>query len=206
MNHIATRWVGLCAWAGLTGIVTGAEPAATATTESPAPASSWDRVIESGIGQAFARGQFSFNARLRWEHADEDGLKASDAVTIRPRFGFTTAPVYGFQGMLEAENVTSLGASYNPAGLDADELDRTVVSDPEATELNQAWLAYAHWDSSVRGGRQRIALDNQRFVGDVGWRQNLQTFDGVWARTDALERASFQYGYQIGRASCRERV
>ncbi len=28
-------------------------------------------------------------------------------------------------------------------------------------------------------GRQRIALDDQRFVGNVGWRQNEQTFDAV---------------------------
>jgi len=200
MNHTARRLAGLCASVCTTGIVSAAEPAAppptaTATTETPAPPSSWDRLIESEIGQAFAKGKFSFNARLRWEHADQDGLKESDAVTIRPRFGFTTAPVYGLQGMIDAENITSLGAPYNPAGLDPDETDRTVISDPETTELNQAWLSYGRWDSTVRGGRQRLALDNHRFVGDVGWRQNMQTFDALWARTDALERATFQYGY-----------
>jgi hypothetical protein len=31
-------------------------------------------------------------------------------------------------------------------------------------------------------GRQRINLDDQRFVGSVGWRQNEQTFDAVRGR------------------------
>jgi hypothetical protein len=33
--------------------------------------------------------------------------------------------------------------------------------------------------TGVTLGRQRITLDNQRFVGNVGWRQNEQTFDAV---------------------------
>jgi hypothetical protein len=28
-------------------------------------------------------------------------------------------------------------------------------------------------------GRQKIIFDNARFVGDVGWRQNDQTFDAI---------------------------
>jgi hypothetical protein len=165
------------------------EPAASSTSAS------WDRLVETEIGQAFAQGKFSFNARLRWEHADQEGLKASDAVTIRPRFGFTTAPAYGFQGMLEAENITSLGAPYNPAGLDPDQTDRTVIADPETTEINQAWIAYSRWDSVARYGRQRLLLDNERFVGDVGWRQNQQTFDGVVVRSEVLPETSLLYGY-----------
>src|SRR3546814_18226061 len=33
--------------------------------------------------------------------------------------------------------------------------------------------------SIVTVGRQRINLDDQRFVGSVGWRQNEQTFDAA---------------------------
>lgn len=155
----------------------------------------WDKVLENDVVKAFTDGRFSFNARLRYEHADQAGLKASDAVTIRPRLGFTTAPLYGLQGMLEAENITSLGAPYNPAGLDPEETDRTVVADPETTEINQAWIAYSRWESVARAGRQRLVLDNERFIGDVGWRQNQQTFDGVVAQTEVLANTSVLYGY-----------
>jgi hypothetical protein len=39
---------------------------------------------------------------------------------------------------------------------------------------------------SVTAGRQRILIDDQRFVGNVGWRQDEQTFDAV--------RADMSYG------------
>lgn len=177
----------------------GAEKAGSARLEGDAEVeaapSTWDKILENEVVQAFTQGKFSLNARLRWEHADQEGLKASDALTIRPRLGFTTAPIHGLQGMLEAENVTSLGAPYNPSGLDPDETDRTVVADPEATEINQAWLSYSRYDSVFRGGRQRIVLDNQRFIGDVGWRQNQQTFDGLMVQSEYVEGATFFYGY-----------
>lgn len=157
--------------------------------------------VEDRLLDTFKKGTFSLNARLRWEHADQTGLAASDAVTLRTRFGFTTAPLHGFQGMIEGENIVSLGAPYNPAGLKPWRTDRTVIADPEITEVNQAWVSYSRWDSTVRGGRQRIVLDNHRFVGDVGWRQNMQTFDGAALRIEALERTSLFYGYlsQINR-------
>jgi hypothetical protein len=55
------------------------------------------------------------------------------------------------------------------------------VADPDGGDLNQA---YIQWQSSggtlIRGGRERIIYDNARFVGNVGWRQNEQTYDGVY--------------------------
>ena len=42
--------------------------------------------------------------------------------------------------------------------------------------------------TKVIGGRQRIVLDDQRFIGNVGWRQNEQTYDGVWAQSGFLRR------------------
>ena len=45
-------------------------------------------------------------------------------------------------------------------------------------ELNQAYLKYTGLSGTdLILGRQRIILDNARFVGNVGWRQNEQTFD-----------------------------
>ena len=53
-----------------------------------------------------------------------------------------------------------------------------VVADPESYAINRLQLV----NTSLPGttltlGRQRILLDDQRFVGNVGWRQNEQTFD-----------------------------
>ncbi len=53
-----------------------------------------------------------------------------------------------------------------------------VVADEEAYEINR----FQFTNTSLPGttltlGRQRILLDDQRFIGNSGWRQNEQTFD-----------------------------
>ena len=73
---------------------------------------------------------------------------------------------------LEAENVSSVGAElYDNAGvahLGNRRFDRPVVADPELTQMNQAALRYTRQGTTVVG-RQEILLDDQRFVGNVGF-------------------------------------
>ena len=40
-----------------------------------------------------------------------------------------------------------------------------------------------------------IALDNHRFIGHVGWRQNRQTFDAVSVQNTSVENLNLFYGY-----------
>jgi hypothetical protein len=55
-----------------------------------------------------------------------------------------------------------------------------IVADPENIELNRLQLQYRGLPrTTVTLGRQRINIEDQRFVGSVGWRQNEQTFDSV---------------------------
>jgi len=141
---------------------------------------------------------FSLNARLRYEYVDQDGFAGdSHAPTIRTRFGFTTAPTYGFQGMIEGEDIRVMGPrhNYNAAGSNG-QGTKPVVADPPTTELNQAWLSYSYTNLfTVKGGRQRITLDNHRFIGDVGWRQNMQTYDAVSGELKPMKDLSIYYGY-----------
>jgi hypothetical protein len=44
-------------------------------------------------------------------------------------------------------------------------------------------------------GRQAINLDNQRWIGSVGWRQNDQTFDAARVTTKPLEGLALDYLY-----------
>jgi hypothetical protein len=50
-------------------------------------------------------------------------------------------------------------------------------------EVNQAYAQYMfsenQFKTTVKYGRQVIALANERIIGPVGWRQDQQTFDGV---------------------------
>ncbi|MDE3084265.1 MAG: alginate export family protein, partial [Verrucomicrobiota bacterium] len=151
----------------------------------------------SALPGALAKGTFSFDERLRWEYADQANLRASNAFTASTRFGFTSAPVDGFKGMLEAENIAVLGNpdNYNAAGTNPGGAGRTVIADPPVTDLNQAWLSYTNFDATLKGGRQRIVLDDARFVGDVGWRQNQQTFDAATLTAKPAPGFNFFYSY-----------
>jgi hypothetical protein len=171
------------------------KPAAAA---APAPEkSAIENYLDGKLPEAIAKGKFSLNVRPRWEHAHQSGLKESDAFTIRTRFGYTTAPLHGFQAMVEGENVAVLGPrhNFNAAGSNPDGAGRTVIADPPTTELNQAWLSYTNWNTLAKAGRQRIVLDNHRFIGDVGWRQNMQTYDSAIIQNKSLPYTTLTYGY-----------
>jgi hypothetical protein len=169
------------------------------TPASPEPtlSSTTGNFLNGKIPDTLAKGKFSLNVRPRWEHANQNNLRESDAFTVRTRFGYTTAPLAGFQAMLEGENIAVLGPrhNFNAAGSNSSGAGRTVVADPPTTELNQAWLSYTNWSTLVKGGRQRIVLDNHRFIGDVGWRQNMQTYDSALIENKSLPHTSLLYGY-----------
>ncbi len=146
---------------------------------------------------ALTAGTVKVDARLRYEHAEADGQDESDALTVRTRLGYTTAPYKGVSATVEFEDVSSLTGDddYNQAGLNPEGAGKTVIADVEGTELNQAYLDVVCPLSkgTARVGRQRIILGNARFIGNVGWRQNEQTYDAI--RLDAPEIAGVKATY-----------
>ncbi|MBE7540110.1 MAG: alginate export family protein [Opitutaceae bacterium] len=152
------------------------------------------QVTSSSFEQALESGKVSFNARLRYEHVDQAGLpEKANALTLRSRLGYTTAAYRGFQFMAEAENVVALADNYAD-GVTASP-GYPVVGDPEVTEVNQAWASFATGKTKGTLGRQRLVLDNARFIGDVGWRQDMQTFDAFVLQDATVERLSLTYAY-----------
>lgn len=148
------------------------------------------------LAGALAQGRFTLNLRLRYEDVRQTALREAGALTLRPRLGFTTAPLQGWQAMLEAESILAAdGDSYSQAGLNPGGAGRAVIADPETTELNQAWLAFTRGRTSATVGRQRLVLDNARFIGDVGWRQNLQTFDAFVVQDKSLQKTTLTYAW-----------
>ena len=123
------------------------------------------------------------DARLRWE--DVNAAKDADAVTLRTRFGFEAKQkALGLSFLTEAEATVAFDKSYNafPFAHPASMQYRTthaVIADPEGIELNRLQLQYKTKTLALTLGRQRVNLDDQRWVGNAGWRQNEQTFDAV---------------------------
>jgi len=133
--------------------------------------------IENGLKGDW--GQITFNLRYRLEHVEQDGLRDTTGDPVRLRLGYLTPKFMGFQGFAEFEGNTPVFADdYND--LSNGKTDYAVIADPSEGELNQGWLSFDTIpDTVIKGGRQKILLDNQRFVGAVGWRQMEQTFDSI---------------------------
>ncbi|MBU6269495.1 MAG: alginate export family protein [Sphingomonadales bacterium] len=123
------------------------------------------------------------DARLRWE--DVGAAKDADAVTLRTRFGFEAKQkALGLAFLAEGEGTVALDKGYNAfpfAHLASTQYRpaNAVIADPEGIELNRLQLQYKAKGLALTLGRQRINLDDQRWVGSAGWRQNEQTFDAV---------------------------
>jgi hypothetical protein len=119
--------------------------------------------------------------RLRAETVDQDGLaEDAHATTLRLRAGFETGKAWSTALLVEGEGVVPLQDDYRPDPMVPEMTAYPVVADGESYEVNRFQLTNtALPGTTVTLGRQRIALDDQRFVGPVGWRQNEQTFDAL---------------------------
>lgn len=151
-------------------------------------------VAAPGVATAEDMVQPILEARLRYETVDQDGLaQTAQALTLRTRLGLQTAAWNGFRALVEGENVTALADDYNSTinGKAA----YPVVADPEATELNRAQVGWTGAQGGVVVGRQRIVFANARFVGNVGFRQNEQTFDAVRFDYRPTKELSLSYAY-----------
>ena len=149
--------------------------AGAAAAQSARPATSLIGAIESG--------KPILEARLRYEGVDQANfVRSAQALTLRSRLGWETRAWNGVSGLVEIENVSHAVGRFN------DTINRKTaypgVNDPDVTELNRLQLAWApSRDLQAVVGRQKLTLDDQRFIGDSNWRQDEQTFDA--ARLDA---------------------
>ncbi len=147
------------------------------------------------LSNLFTQGKPILDARYRFENVDQNNdLRDANAQTLRTRAGFQSGQWYGLSGLLEVDNVSRIGDdAYNSTRNGQKEY--AVVADPDGTEVNQALLRYDHKLGSAVLGRQRINLDNQRFIGSVAWRQNEQTFDGALTQLKPLDGLTLSYAY-----------
>jgi hypothetical protein len=127
-------------------------------------------------------------ARLRYEGVDQPHTAVltddASAVTLRLRAG-AEFRMKRLALLVEGEGTLALDDSYNAfpfAIADSQRRPRyPVVPDGSNIDLNRIQLQYKGKAATLTLGRQRINLDDQRWVGSVGWRQNEQTFDAVRA-------------------------
>lgn len=148
-------------------------------------------VAETTLSEALTEGDVTLGFRLRYEQVNPEAGDTVDLTSLRSRLGYTSALYRGWSAGIEVDDVSHGG---DDEGLSA-------ISDPDGTEVNQAYLAYTYGATTAKYGRQRILLDNQRFIGGVGFRQNEQTYDGFTVRNSSLTDTELflAYVYNVNR-------
>ena len=145
------------------------------------------------LGAALAQTRPLIDVRLRYEEVDQTGIvEKANAGTLRARLGAETGTFLDTSLLLEGEAMVRLNSSYRPDNAVSRETQYPVVADPENYALNRLSLTNTSLPhTAITLGRQRIALDDQRFVGNSGWRQNEVTFDALRIVTQPLKPLTF---------------
>ncbi len=154
----------------------------------------FDKTIEDAL-KLGEGGAIKFDANYRWEQVDRDfgADNTANANTIRTRLGILSPKFHGFQAFAEYEGTHALQADYNDGR--GNKPFYSTVADPAQNELNQLWISYTNFDTFVKGGRQRIKFDDDRFIGNVGWRQLETTFDAVLVTNTSIKNLIVNAGY-----------
>lgn len=117
------------------------------------------------------------DVRLRSETVHQDGVATdAEALTLRVRAG-AVASIGGFSALAEGQGTLAIVPHYYDGLHGA--ATRPLVGDPQNVALYRAQLQYKTKAVTLTGGRQRISLDDERFVGAANFRQNGQTFDAA---------------------------
>ncbi len=140
------------------------------------PACMADNVFgfEDTIENALKIGGGKVNIDLSWrfEYADDSSPKRQGyGDPFRIRLGYLTPEFHGLSAFAEYEGLQTVFAGKYNSVVNQNNTNRATIADPERHEVNRLWLQYIGIPgTNLKVGRQRIKFDNDRFIGNVGWR------------------------------------
>ena len=139
--------------------------------------------------------RLSSDLRLRYQllESDDFALNANSA-TLRLHSALEFDVTDKITFLVEGEGITSLVDEFNDGTGNNPQFP--AIPDPSGLELNRLQLATTLIPKTrVTLGRQRIAIDDSRFIGTFDFRQNDQTIDGVRAETRLFGPGVLDVGY-----------
>ena len=152
----------------------------------------------SPIMGALGESKPTIDFRTRYEGVDQLGIaEHAHAVTWRVRLGIQTGRAWNTALLAEFEAVDALQDDYraDPSQVGVNTA-LPVVIDPASHEINRLQLTNTSIaNTTITLGRQRINLDDQRFVGNVGWRQNEQTLDALRVVNASIPKLTLDLTY-----------
>lgn len=132
--------------------------------------------------KALSYNEFTVNGeiRARGELVESVGKEIAQSITVRTK-------LEGIYKPKEIENLKIGVAGLNVKGFGlydykkekGDNPDRWTVKEPENTRLTEAYISYKtnHYELTV--GRQKIQLDNGKFIAISNWKQTYKTHDAI---------------------------
>jgi hypothetical protein len=148
------------------------------------------------LADAIVGGKFDLDLRYRFEYVDQDSFaKKAHASTLRAYFGYGTDSWHGLSMYGAVQGVKSIGFEGYNSTING-HTKYPVVADPETIDIDQLYLQYASpWDTTGKVGRQRIIYDNHRWIGNVGFRQNEQTYDALRFINTSIPNLTLDYDF-----------
>jgi hypothetical protein len=151
------------------------------------------------IADSIARGRFTLELRPRYNRiAESDKPLRTEGGTVRLTAGLETAPIQATRLVVEAIHTHHVDPHFNDNGANINASPYPLLPDPRYTGMNRVYVEYGGLeDAKVRVGRQRVRLDNQRWISDNDFRQIPQLFDGISAVHEGLPNWQL-YGAYFG--------
>jgi len=146
--------------------------------------------------------------RPRWENVDDGKATTANANAYTARTKLkVTGDLFGVDGLSTSVGIISVnnfgshtynakdGHNYNDGTK-----PYSVVVDPQKAMISNAEINYKIGDTLLHAGRGQVNLDNQRFIGTVGWRQLERSYDSVFVANNSVKNlsilAAWVYGLQ----------
>lgn len=152
--------------------------------------------------------QLNGEIRPRYEYADvkNNTQPAANAYTARVKLNLN-ATLFGIEGLtsnigiISVNNFGSHKYNWNTSNYtDGSQNKYETVMDPQKAMISNADINYKIGKTTLHAGRSQVNLDNQRFIGTVGWRQLERSYDTVYVADNSVEGlsllAAWVYGFQ----------
>ncbi|HIP20741.1 MAG TPA: hypothetical protein EYG70_06425 [Sulfurimonas sp.] len=144
--------------------------------------------------------------RPRYEYADVDKATTTSANAFTARTHLVVSAgllgVDGLSATVGLQSVNNFGyTNYNnPGGTNSNSDAKTydVIADAQQAMLSEASLDYKIGKTALHAGRSQLNLDNQRFIGTVGWRQTERSYDTLYVANNDVENLNITAAYVYG--------
>ncbi len=150
--------------------------------------------------------QLKGEIRPRYEFVDDGSTGATatanaNAYTARTKLK-VTGKLLNVDGLTASVGIISVNnfGSHTYNSTSNGQTNYAIVADPQKAMISNAELNYKTGDTTLHAGRGQVNLDNQRFIGTVGWRQLERSYDSVFVANNSVKNlsvlAAWVYGVQ----------